>query len=112
MTTNAKKSFANIVSHVDNDSVYNITATVVDTNIIKKIRIKNAIIDSEGPIEILSIFGTQWHECHDNDRLAFEQFDRAISAYLIEVTKYCHPLDLMRHLADKGFSFEYYPDRV
>lgn len=112
MTTTAKKSFANIVSHVDNDSVYNITATVVDTNIIKKIRIKNAIIDSEGPIEILSVFGTQWHECPDEDRLAFEQFDRAISAYLIEVTKYCHPLDLMRHMVDKGFSFDYYPDRV
>ena len=112
MTAITEKSFASIVSNVDNDDVYNITVKVIDTNIIKKIRIKNATIDTGGPIEILSIFGTQWHECHDKDRLAFEQFDRAISAYLIEVTKYCHPLDLMRHLCDKGFSFEYYPDRV
>lgn len=112
MTSTTEKPVASIVSHVDNDDVYNITAKVVDTNIIKKIRIKNATIDSDGPIEILSVFGTQWHECPDKDRLAFERFDRAISAYLIEVTQSCHPLDLMRHMVDKGFSFEYYPDRV
>lgn len=112
MTTTVEKYFVDIRSYVNNDSVYIITATVVDTNIIKRISIKNAIIDSDGPIEIISVFGTQWHECPDKDRLAFEQFDRAISAYLIEVTKSCHPLDLMRHMVDKGFSFDYYPDRV
>lgn len=111
MTAITEKPYASIVSHVDNDDVYNITAKVIDTNIIKKIRIKNATIDSDGPIEILSIFGTQWHECPDKDRLSFERFDRAISAYLIEVTKHCHPLDLMRHMVDKGFSLDYYPDR-
>lgn len=112
MTTTVEKYFVDIRSYVNNDSVYIITATVVDTNIIKRISIKNAIIDSDGPIEVISVFGTQWHECPDKDRLAFEQFDLAISSYLIEVTKSCHPLDLMRHMVDKGFSFDYYPDRV
>lgn len=112
MTNTAEKHFVNIVSHVDNDSIYIITATVVDTNIIKRISIRNATIDSDGPIEIISVFGTQWHECPDKDRLAFEQFDLAISAYLISVTQFCHPLDLMRHMIDKGFSFDNYPDRV
>ena len=112
MTATTEKPVATILSTVDNNSIFTVTAKVVNTNIVKQIRIKNATIESDGPIEILTVFGTQWHECPDKDRLAFECFDRAISAYLTDVTQSCHPLDLMRHMVDKGFSFEYYPDRT
>lgn len=112
MINTTENPVATIVSMVDNNAIFTVTTKVVNTNIVKQIRIKNAIIDSDGPIEILTVFGTQWHECPDKDRLVFERFDRAISAYLIDVTQQCHPLDLMRHMTDKGFSFEHYPDRV
>lgn len=98
-----EKYFVKIVSYVDSDDVYNVTATVIDTPIIKKIRIKNAVIESDGLIEVLSVFGTQWHECSDIDRPAFNRFDLAISAYLDSIKNSCNPLNLMSHMLDQGF---------
>lgn len=105
MTTITKKPIVSIVSHIDNNDIYHITAKVVDTDIIKKISIKYAIIDSDSKIEITSVFGTQFHECTDKDKLVFEQFDLAISAYLTGISDDCDSRSLAKHMVNKGFSF-------
>lgn len=111
MTLAIAQPVAKIMAFVDNEDVFTVEASVNDTNIIKKIRIKNATPDSDGTVVVLSVFGTQPHECPKKDIQLLNSFDLAISNYLMGLSKSSHPLSLMRYMVDNGFSFPAYPDR-
>lgn len=100
---NSTKPQASVISCFKSNDNLVITASVEGTNISKRITVVNAYIESELPLFVKSVFGTQFHEVPKEQTEIFASFDKAVSDYLSNIHIQVETMTLSKNLSNEGF---------